>query len=43
MRQRTMRHWDPKAYMVCVRIREGAIVPSGSSKARTREDCDPGW
>jgi len=43
LRQHTMRHWDPKVYTERAQIREGARDPSGSSKARTREDCDPGW
>jgi len=34
-------HWAPKMYMLCAQIREGAIVPSGSSKVRTRELLKP--
>ena len=35
-------HWALKVYTLCARIREGAIIPSGSSKARTRELLKPG-
>jgi len=40
--QRTTQHWAPKAYTLRAQIRAGARLPSGSSKAMTREDCKPG-
>ena len=43
LRHCTTWHGAPKAYALRARIREGARDPSGSSNARTRDDCEPGW
>ena len=39
--QALMQHWALKAYTLRARMREGAIVLLGSSKARTRELLEP--
>ena len=35
--------WAPKQKRCLAAIREGVMVPSGSSNAKTRDDDEPGW
>ena len=42
-RQRLTVTWAPKQKKCLAAMREGAMVPSGSSNVMTSEDDDPGW